>query len=330
MKHELTKSCWKALLLLSEAVRKFKEPIEFCSFGFGAGEDIAMNSLLDPHLDYFTVTVVLGHKHIDCSADKTQSLFRLNNFIHVSKIRSRPLPRHILQLVRIYLPYCFSSLYARKWKRAFAVSHLVQSLDGRIATPSGDSKWIGSHGNFVHAHRMRALSDGVLIGSRTLRRDKPQLTVRHVNGDNPIRIILGSTAEGIESLTQASPDPILLIGARNRTEGKSIRSLLLRRDNDFISTSLILKALFECGIYSVYIEGGAITASRFLKENNIDILQMHISPMIIGSGVNSFSLPPIQNISSSLRLKSHFFIPVDDAIMLIATLERPDQKGNFR
>ena len=100
----------------------------------------------------------------------------------------------------------------RRLGRAFAVSHFAQSLDGRIATLAGDSKRIGSPSNLVHAHRMRALSDGVLIGSRTLRRDRPRLTVRHVAGAQPARIVLASSDEGIDALAGIEGGPVYVVG----------------------------------------------------------------------------------------------------------------------
>jgi diaminohydroxyphosphoribosylaminopyrimidine deaminase/5-amino-6-(5-phosphoribosylamino)uracil reductase len=77
------------------------------------------------------------------------------------------------------------------------------------------------------------------------------------------------------------------------------------------------------GIRSVYIEGGALTTSRFLGEGNVDVLQVHISPLIMGSGLSSFRLPPVPDVVSSLRLAYHAFMPVDDGMMIVGTVARP-------
>jgi len=69
------------------------------------------------------------------------------------------------------------------------IGHLGQSLDGFIATPSGDSQFVTGDDNIVHLHRMRALSEAVVVGAGTVAADDPQLTVRHVPGANPLRVV---------------------------------------------------------------------------------------------------------------------------------------------
>jgi riboflavin biosynthesis pyrimidine reductase len=100
----------------------------------------------------------------------------------------------------------------------------------------------------------------------------------------------------------------------------------LRGADGFLSTSAILRELLKRGIRSVYIEGGALTTSRFLSEGNVDVLQIHISPMILGSGLTSFRLPPVPDVASSLRLAYHVFTPVDDGMMLVGTPARPGER----
>jgi diaminohydroxyphosphoribosylaminopyrimidine deaminase/5-amino-6-(5-phosphoribosylamino)uracil reductase len=214
-------------------------------------------------------------------------------------------------------------LHARRLGRAFAVSHFAQSLDGRIATPAGDSKRIGSPSNLVHAHRMRALSGGIVIGSRTLRRDRPRLTVRYVEGRQPARIVLASSSEGLGGLARIEGGEVFLVGANGAAAPPGVTVVPLHSANGSIPTSEILRELFRRGIRSVYIEGGALTTSRFLREGNIDVLQVHISPLILGSGLSSFRLPPVADVASSLRLSDHAFTPVDDGMMIVGTVARP-------
>ena len=84
----------------------------------------------------------------------------------------------------LYLPYCFSR------PGELAVAHIGQSLDGRIATENGESRWITGEADLLHCHRMRTIADAVLVGARTVRADDPQLTVRRCAGDNPLRVII--------------------------------------------------------------------------------------------------------------------------------------------
>src|SRR5262249_493702 len=72
----------------------------------------------------------------------------------------------------------------------FVVAHLGQSLDGRIGPPSGEPEAITGPEDMRHNHRMRALFDVVLVGAGTVSNDNPQLTARHVEGENPVRVVL--------------------------------------------------------------------------------------------------------------------------------------------
>ena len=327
MSSQILNSCWNALCNLANMVKEFENQVDFCSMGIGAKEWVEVNKQVDSPSDGYTVNFVLNPEIsvLDLPPSGKGACFQLRGLIQLVELQSDGLPEEVLQFIKVYAPYCFAAMHAKRWKRTFVVSHFAQSLDGRIATYSGESKWIGSLENQVHAHRMRALCDGVLIGSRTLRQDQSKLTVRHVSGDNPIRIVLGNCGDAIHSLTKSSPDPILLIGADVHPQDDRIRTVKLERKDGFIPSFQILKTLYQQKIYSVYIEGGATTTSRFLKEKAIDIMQLHNSPMIIGSGLNSFEVPPIQNIGDSVRFESYMYLPVGDGIMFVGSI--PDTRS---
>jgi riboflavin biosynthesis pyrimidine reductase len=106
-----------------------------------------------------------------------------------------------------------------------------------------------------------------------------------------------------------------------------VQAVPLHGGDGHIPTSEILRELLKRGLRSVYIEGGALTTSRFLGEGNIDVLQVHIAPLILGSGLSSFRLAPVPDIASSLRLAHHVYTPVDDGMMVVATLDRPGEPG---
>jgi len=97
---------------------------------------------------------------------------------------STSLPDDVAAQLDLYLPYCFSR------PGGLAVAHIGQSLDGRIATENGESRWITGEADRLHCHRMRAIADAVLVGAHTVRADNPQLTVRRCAGDNPLRVII--------------------------------------------------------------------------------------------------------------------------------------------
>lgn len=228
------------------------------------------------------------------------------------------MPEQQLLLLNQYLPYCFLSHYARLKGRAIAVAHFAQSLDGKIATGIGDSRWIGNEANLEHAHRMRALCDGILIGRNTLKNDRPQLTVRRVEGPNPVRIVIGSRIEDCSSLLKASPDDIILFQkAETDIDKEEVRQILFPEAPAFIPCEGILKKLYEEGINSVLVEGGAKTTSRFLQENLLDILQLHLAPIVLGSGRDSFQLPEIRKIDAAIGFKKFFFQQVANTFMFV-------------
>ena len=320
---------WEALLRVREAVDLCGEPIGICYFRLATengGRPVSLNRPFraSPRAGE-VVAAVLDPSLPVPPPSSANAVFAINGLIGVRTVRSGGLPQPLLQLFKTYLPYAFSSMHARRLGRAFAVSHFAQSLDGRIATLAGDSKRIGSPSNLVHAHRMRALSDGIIIGSRTLRRDRPHLTVRYVEGAQPARIVLASSSEGLGALAGIEGGEVYLVGGNGHPAPPGVSIVPLHGANGSIPTSDILRELLKRGIRSVYIEGGALTTSRFLSEGNVDVVQVHIAPMILGSGLSSFRLPPVPDVASSVRLAGHVFTPVDDGMMIVGTVARPGE-----
>jgi diaminohydroxyphosphoribosylaminopyrimidine deaminase / 5-amino-6-(5-phosphoribosylamino)uracil reductase len=228
-----------------------------------------------------------------------------------------------------YLPHCFNSEIAGRKKRTFSILHLAQSLDGRIATISGHSKWVSNQENLIHSHRMRALCDGVMIGANTLKADTPELTVRFVKGPNPCKIILANKPCNFDTL-QKSKDKILLFTHNTNFEAiEGVEIILLPNGIDQLITEIILKELFNRNIFTLYIEGGAKTASLFISEKMADKLQLFISPQIFGSGINSFSLPVIEKVDDAVLFSSASFYPMGNGVLFEGELKTDDLKTEF-
>jgi riboflavin-specific deaminase-like protein len=216
---------------------------------------------------------------------------------------AQPLPAPALgDFLDLYMPYALAPA-----EHGFAVAHLGQSLDGRIATASGSSRWVTGEEDLRHNHRMRALADAVLVGAATIRCDDPQLTVRDCTGHCPVRVVLDPERR-LEDRFRVFRDgaaPTLLIVAADR--GRSgdrfgeAEILALPREHDGIAPSTIRRALAARGLRRLFVEGGGITVSRFVAARALDRLQIAVSPLIIGSGRPGISLPEIADLRRALR-----------------------------
>jgi len=223
-----------------------------------------------------------------------------------------------LRLLKLYLPYALLPYYSKKHKKCYAISHFAQTLDGRIASCSGDSRWIGNEENLIHAHRMRALCDAILIGANTLDADDPSLNVRLVKGDDPIKVIIGGDKLPID--TYKAVDSSTLLFCQNHSESTLVAQKIFLDKDPLFNAKKILQSLYDRGIHSVYIEGGAFTTSNFLKQRQLDQVQIHVSPQILGSGTDSFCFEGVLNMEQSIKFKAPKFIPIGDDIMFTGNL----------
>ncbi|MEO0332468.1 MAG: RibD family protein, partial [Bacteroidota bacterium] len=248
---------WQGLLLLKQTIADTSEAVRFCFINFGDTCEVYLNRLPVPDPQKSLVLVIVD-QDADIQHHKATS-FLLDNTVLVLDYEYQ-LDEEVIDFLATYMPYCFLPLQARKRQRAVAITHFAQSLDGKIATSQGDSKWIGNDDNLVHAHRMRALCSSILIGSHTLNYDHPSLTVRLVEGSNPRRVVLCSTESDFSSLQSGSDNPVLVIGSGDDPCLKNTEYVQLAADkNGKVACTDILKLLFEKGLYTVYVEGGSAT-----------------------------------------------------------------------
>ena len=204
-------------------------------------------------------------------------------------------------LAELYGPLC-----AVPPGQDFAIAHLAQSLDGRIATAGGASQWISGEEDLRHTHRMRALADAVLVGADTIRHDDPVLTVRRCAGTNPVRVVVDPDRKlGADHrvFTDRSA-PTFVIVAEDCAETAplgAVEILRLPRTDGIIAPAAIRSALSARGLHWLFIEGGGVTISHFLRAGCLDRLQLTIAPVILGSGRPSLSLPEIEAPGLGLR-----------------------------
>jgi diaminohydroxyphosphoribosylaminopyrimidine deaminase/5-amino-6-(5-phosphoribosylamino)uracil reductase len=209
-----------------------------------------------------------------------------------------PLPRLEGKLAELYLPL----LAAFERSGSLVVAHLGQSLDGRIATTSGASRWITGEEDLLHTHRMRALADAVIVGAGTVAADDPLLTVRRCPGVNPVRVVIDAGAR-LRRMQQifCGDVPTLHVVGKGASGCGGAEVLSLPVQDGRIPAAAILEELGRRGLRWIFIEGGGVTVSRFLAENALDRLQLTVAPVLLGSGRPSVTLPEITDPTRGLR-----------------------------
>lgn len=193
-----------------------------------------------------------------------------------------------------------------------------QSLDGRIATESGDSHYINKSDGLMHLHRLRSLVDAVLVGVGTAIADDPQLTVRRVDGPNPARVVLdpqGRLPSSAKLLNDDGVPCILITGEGAKPSSSRAKVIALPTEGGHIEPAVVRAALRELGFRRVLLEGGANTLSRFLAAGCLDRLHVVIAPIIIGSGRPTFTLPPIARVAEALALKMRAFALAEEVLL---------------
>ena len=310
---------WQLLLLLKREIAQYNAPITFCHLTLDGTVCVNTFSSYTTSEPSILLTFDRALKPIPQNATV---LFPTNK-LELDVLAQGKLDNIALQFLEVYLPYCLFPIFAKARKSALTTAHFAQSLDGRIATLNGHSKWIGNEENLIHAHRMRALSDAILIGTGTLTNDQPRLTVRLVPGENPLRVVLGKPVDkkAYSCLETSCSKRILAIGTEKSTLNGQIDYKQLKvSKNGRIDSNQVNKLLFQQGIYSVYLEGGAITTSNFIKDKAVDVLQLHFSPLIFGSGISSIVLPEIEEVRNAIQFDTFQFQKVGDTMMFVGQL----------
>jgi diaminohydroxyphosphoribosylaminopyrimidine deaminase/5-amino-6-(5-phosphoribosylamino)uracil reductase len=179
----------------------------------------------------------------------------------------------------------------------FVVVKLAASLDGRIAIAGGESRWISGPRSRRYVHRLRSVSDAVMVGSSTVEKDDPLLTVRSVRGKNPMRVVLDTSFKTPLSARMfrrhrrdASTPRAMVFTANGADPSKAARALasgigVIRVPRARVGVSLkrVLKELGKRGVMSVLVEGGGVLAASFIREGLADKLVQTISPLVIGA-----------------------------------------------
>ncbi|MFF4955340.1 RibD family protein [Streptomyces chattanoogensis] len=204
------------------------------------------------------------------------------------------------QLADRYLPLCLAGP-----RTVFA--QLGQSLDGFIATRTGDADYVTGEEDRRHLHRLRALADAVIVGAGTATADDPRLTVRACAGDNPVRVVLdphGRVPRGHQLFTDGAAPTVWVVGPEGAGHapgtGSSVDVLVLP-DTAAFAPRPLLATLARRGLGRVLVEGGGVTVSRFLQAGALDRLYLTVAPVLLGDGVPGLRFPGTPVMRDALR-----------------------------
>jgi len=226
----------------------------------------------------------------------------------------------IVRPVDIESGQSFWSLYAPiaagNDRTPFVVAQLGQSLDGRIATASGASRYINCPEAILHLHRLRALVDAVIVGIGTVVADDPQLTVRKAEGRDPARVVIDPNGRLPWDARILAEDgcPVFVVQAYDQPRPAWVTPVTIPSPDARLDPHAIVAALAARGLRRLLVEGGAGTVSSFISAGALDRLHLCIAPIVIGAGPVGISLPPIDRLEHALRPRTSIHMLGQDVL----------------
>lgn len=224
-----------------------------------------------------------------------------------------------------------------KWiehKKPFVVLKAAMTLDGKIATATGQSKWITNETSRAYGYKLRDIYDGIMVGINTVIEDNPMLTARVDGGKNPIRIVVDSSlridinanvvqdksAKTIIATTdKADKDKILKLQAQD------VDVIVVDKDeNDKVDIEKLLDILGQKNICSILVEGGATLSGSFVAKKLVDKVYFFIAPKIVGGkeAKTPVAGTGILNLQEALALKDIQIEKLEEDILIIGRVDK--------
>ena len=224
-----------------------------------------------------------------------------------------------------------------KWiehKKPFVVLKAAMTLDGKIATATGQSKWITNETSRAYGYKLRDIYDGIMVGINTVIEDNPMLTARVEGGKNPIRIVVDSSlkidinanvvqdksAKTIIATTdKADKDKILKLQAQD------VDVIVVDKDkNDKVDIEKLLDILGQQNICSILVEGGATLSGSFVAKKLVDKVDFFIAPKIVGGkeAKTPVAGTGILNLQEALALKDIQIEKLEEDILIIGRVDK--------
>lgn len=212
-------------------------------------------------------------------------------------------------------------LFNIQYGKPYVVLKMAQTLDGYIAAPDGNSQWISGEKARKKVHQWRSEYDAVLIGRNTALLDNPRLTVRHVSGRQPRRIVLdgpGILPEHLHLFSDIHEEKTIRVTYRQGGLMKEHDPVLNMLQPEYFRGQTIhvseldghcnmeqaISKIGDLGLTSILVEAGNSLASALVRDNMVDKLQLFISPKLLGGGTRSFLGLGIERMSEIIEFKS--------------------------
>ena len=246
-------------------------------------------------------------------------LVKKNSILYSSKRKSNFCIKnnnieHKLNISKFYQSTLNILIPILRKNKKLVIAQIGQSIDGRIALKNGNSHYINNPKSIIYLHCLRSISDAIIVGSNTIKKDNPLLTTRKIKGRNPKRIIIDG------SLSLNNKYKIFNDGNENIIFTKSNKKIILNnstiirlKEKNF--TRKLIAQLKKLKYKNILVEGGSKTISELINNKYIDILQFMIAPILIGSGINSLNLKEISNLEKAIRPKYNFNVLENEIIV---------------
>lgn len=202
------------------------------------------------------------------------------------------------------------------------LAQLGQSLDGQIATATGQSKYINGQAGLGHLHRLRAWADVVIVGVGTVIADDPKLTVRLAPGADPDRVVIDPTGRAPMTAQCLQDNPVRrVVLTAHKVDpvasplGLEVVRIASTATGDQIDTHQIRSWIAEQGWRNVLLEGGAVTLSNFLSQGTLDYLHLIVSPLLLGPGTAGVRAQHMSQLSQARRFEAQPYELADDLLI---------------
>ncbi|WP_270940941.1 bifunctional diaminohydroxyphosphoribosylaminopyrimidine deaminase/5-amino-6-(5-phosphoribosylamino)uracil reductase RibD [Romboutsia lituseburensis] len=220
-------------------------------------------------------------------------------------------------------------------KEPFVIMKNAMSLDGKIATYAGESKWISSQKSREKVHELRSQVSAIMVGVDTIIKDNPSLTCRLIKGKNPIRIIVDSSLRiPINSIVlKDNCSKTIIATTNNSNKGKieKLRSegidvLVIDKKDNKVDLKKLMKVLGRLNIDSVLLEGGSTLNFSALKEDIVDKVQIYIAPIILGGRLAKTPVggDGVKYLSDAYNLKNITAKVIDRDILVEGYIRRKE------